>query len=49
MTLVLAFIVISVLLIVLLNGKRWSGLARGARDAKRGLREEVRDDDRPGS
>ena len=48
MTLVLAFIVISVLAIVLLNSKRWSGLARGARDAKRGLKEEVRDDERSG-
>jgi Sec-independent protein translocase protein TatA len=48
MTLVLAFIVITVVLIVLLNGKRWSGLARGARDAKRGLKEEVRSEDKPG-
>ena len=48
MTLVLAFIVISVVLIVLLNSKRWSGLARGARDAKRGLEEEVSSEDKPG-
>jgi hypothetical protein len=45
MTIVVAFIVVTVLLIVLLNSKRWAGLARGARDAKRGLEQEVRDDD----
>jgi hypothetical protein len=48
MTLVLAFIAITVLLIVLLNAKRWSGLARGARDAKRGLEEGVRGEDEAG-
>lgn len=42
MGIVVAFILITVLLLVLLNTKRWTGLVRGARGAKRELEEEIK-------
>ena len=42
MGIVVAFIVITVLLLFLLNTKRWTGLVRGARGAKRELEEEIK-------
>jgi hypothetical protein len=40
-SIIVAFIVVTVLLLVLLNTKRWTGLVRGARGAKRELEEEI--------
>jgi hypothetical protein len=47
MTILLIFVGVTVLLLILLNVRRWSGLARGAKDARRGLEEELHghDDD----
>jgi hypothetical protein len=44
MTILLVFVGVAVLLLILLNTKRWSGLARGAKDARRGLEEEIKSD-----
>ena len=42
MGIVVAFVLIAVLLLVLLNTKRWTGLVRGARGAKHELEEEIK-------
>jgi len=46
-TILLIFIGVVVLLLVLLNTKRWAGLARGAKDARRSLEEEIKSPDEP--
>jgi hypothetical protein len=45
MTILLIFIGVVLLLLVLLNTRRWAGLARGAKDARRGLEEEIKHPD----
>jgi hypothetical protein len=42
MSIIIAFVVVTLLLVLLTNTKRWKGLARGARGAKRGLEEEIK-------
>lgn len=42
MTIFLIFVGITVLAIFLLNTRRWSRLARGAKDARHGLEDEIR-------
>jgi len=41
-SIIVAFVLITILLLVLLNTKRWTGLVRGARGAKRELEEEIK-------
>ena len=45
MSIFLAFLAVTILLLLLLNTKRWKGLARGAKDARRGLEEEIKSPD----
>jgi hypothetical protein len=45
MSIFLIFIVVVVLLLIILNTKRWKGLLRGAKDARRGIEEEIQSDD----
>jgi hypothetical protein len=45
MSIFLIFVVIAVLLLIVLNTKRWKGLLRGAKDARRGIEEEIKSDD----
>jgi hypothetical protein len=45
MTILLIFVGVVLLMLVLLNTKRWAGLARGAKDARRGLEEEIKSPD----
>jgi hypothetical protein len=45
MSIFLIFIVVAVLLLIVLNTKRWKGLLRGAKDARRGIEEEIKSDD----
>ena len=45
MGILVAFIVVTVLLILFTNTKRWKGLARGARNAKRELEKEIQSPD----
>jgi hypothetical protein len=45
MSILIAFVVVALVLILLTNTKRWKGLARGARSAKRGLEQEIKNDD----
>jgi hypothetical protein len=42
MQIVVVFVLITILLLVLLNTKRWTGLLRGARGAKRELEDEIK-------
>ncbi|MEZ5102564.1 MAG: hypothetical protein R3C15_22755 [Thermoleophilia bacterium] len=46
MPLIFLAIVVAILVIFLLNSKRWSKVSRSAREGKRGFRDEIgRDDD----
>lgn len=46
MPLIFLAIVVAILVIFLLNSKRWSKVSRSAREGKRGFRSEIeRDDD----
>jgi hypothetical protein len=45
MSIIIAFVVVTVLLILLTNTSRWKGIARGARGAKKELEEEIHADD----
>jgi hypothetical protein len=42
MSIIIAFVVVVLVLILLTNTKRWRGLARGARRAKRDLEQEIK-------
>jgi hypothetical protein len=44
MSIVVAFVVVTVVLVLLTNTKRWKGLVRGARSAKHGLEDEIKRD-----
>jgi hypothetical protein len=41
-SIIIAFVLVTILLLVLLNTKRWTGLVRGARGAKRELEDEIK-------
>ena len=45
MPLVFLAIVVAILLIFLLNSKRWGKVSRSARDGKKGFRDEIERDD----
>ena len=45
MSIIIGFVVVALLLILLTNTRRWRGIARGARGAKKELEEEIRADD----
>jgi hypothetical protein len=42
MSIIIAFVLVALVLILLTNTKRWRGLARGARRAKHDLEEEIK-------
>lgn len=42
MSIIIVFVVVTLLLVLVLNANRWKGLVRGARGAKRGLEEEIK-------
>lgn len=45
MPMVFLAIVVAIVLIFLLNSKRWSKVSRSARDLKKGFRDEIERDD----
>jgi hypothetical protein len=44
MSIIIAFVVVTIVLVLLTNTKRWKGLIRGARGAKHSLEDEIKRD-----
>jgi hypothetical protein len=45
LSIIIAFVLVALVLILLTNTKRWRGLASGARRAKRDLEQEIKSPD----